>query len=267
MINDGINNVPENTIAVIYDDFLPGVNFERISNSVYKPGKKREWFDNHFYNCLPLIIGNQYGFVITAEYGFNAIWNGGNNQNDISITYIIPENLKNKRPILDACSHFGFGIITVATTFVLRTPIGINLMTINPPNHIIKNATVMTGVIESDNIRAPFTFNIRIHEPNVLTSFPAGTPLSGFIPIPRMFADQFELKDAEKVFGEEVFNEELEMFINHEAHRGLKNYGPEEIRGMDRDYFHGQDLLGNKFLEHQNANGKIKKSTTFPRDI
>ena len=78
MINQG-NNVPNNTIAVFTDPFV--VNLEskerdRLFNVIEKSPKKRDWFTPHFYKCLPLTIGNQYGFVIKSEFDFSFVWNG-----------------------------------------------------------------------------------------------------------------------------------------------------------------------------------------------
>lgn len=255
MINDGINNVPDKTIAVFTSPGQEDLNFNNIIENITKPPKKRDWFDSHFYNCLPLIIGNQYGFIFKLNYGFNVLWNGGDKPSDINVTWIIPDNVKTNNMMM--LSHFGHGIISLNFNAVLRTPPGINLMTINPPNYIIKNATVLTGVIESDNIRAPFTFNLRIHEPNVVTSFSANSPISAFIPIPRMFADQFELKDAKKIFKDEIINEELELYSIFENKRVQDNFNRV---GSDRNYFRGQDVAGNKFKEHQLPSGELKKN-------
>jgi hypothetical protein len=202
------------------------------------------------------MIGNQYGFIITLNYGVNVIWNGGDNKDDIDITYIIPDTLKVKN--ITTFSSFGNGIITTSLGSVLRTPPGINLMTINPPNYILKNVTVLTGVVESDNIRMPFTVNLRIHEPNIVTSFPAGTPIAAFIPIPRMFADQFELKNATDIFEDKIVQEELDVSNIADSAR---NERINSMLGPDRNYFRGLDILGNKFKEHQNAKGKLEKDT------
>lgn len=263
MINKKGINVPDKTIAVVFNDYLNGFTIDQIKKHITKPNKKREWFDKNFYNCLPLVIGNQYGFIVTADYGFNIIWNGGEKSSDMQITYIVPEDVQPKPILVRAISHFGHGVLTLEIPIVLRTPPGVNLMTINPPNYLIKNATVMTGVVESDNIRMPFTFNLRIHEKNVLTSFPAGTPLAAFIPIPRMFADQFELKYAEEIFGTDIYNDELQTLIDHTERRYIQH---NENLGPDRLYFSGQDIYGNKFTEHQNQNGELKKSTIFQQD-
>jgi hypothetical protein len=255
MINDGINDVPKNTIALFHNTPDKNLSSDEMLQNITKPPKKRDWFSSNFYNCLPLMIGNQYGFIVTLNYGVNIMWNGGDGKDDINVSYIIPDTLKEKDPT--TFSHFGNGILTVSLESVIRTPTGINLMTINPPNYILKNVTVLTGVVESDNLRMPFTINLRIHEPNIITSFPAGTPIAAFIPIPRMFADQFELRNATDIFEDKIVQEELEVSEMSHYTRDSQN---KNRLGPDRNYFRGLDILGNKFKEHQNANGKLEKN-------
>jgi len=251
MINQGID-VPDNTIAIFLDENL--VNWKRFNNIVKKPNKDRSWFDKHFYNCLPLRIGNQYGFVITSEYGFAVEWNGGNLREDMKV-YKAPTN-KLEEPAPHVVSHFGHGILTIAIPFIPRTPPGVNLMTIAPPNEIMKNCTVMNGVVETDNIRMPFTFNIKIHEPNIITEFPAGKPLAGFIPIPRYFADKFELKNAKDIFSKEIVEEENLANLAHLDKRS-KAVDPNNLNIIvEKDYLNGQDVYGNKFPDHQAPSGK-----------
>ena len=122
-------------------------------------------------------------------------------------------------------------------------------MTINPPNHIIPNITVLTGVVEADNLNNPFTFNLKIQMPNLKVFVPAGTPLAGFIPIPRYYADSFSLKSAEEVFDEETLNEHLQSLIDTVTHRrAVEDTLPNNI---GRLYFKGEDVYGNKFPDHQ----------------
>lgn len=259
MLNQG-NNVPENTIAVFLNhrnspeasidpwDLNP-LKWDEFNNIVKRPSKKRDWFDKYFYNCLPLTIGNQYGFVITADFSFSVIWDGSNTKEGLKVIYHFPkEDAENMLIEPLVISNFGHGIVTVLTPFVLRTPNKVNLMTINPPNEIIKNATVMTGVVETDNLRMPFTFNIKIHEPNVITTFEAGKPICGFIPIPRYFADNFELKNAVDIFDKQVIDEEVQALKDHTAKR-LDSSLP--VGYVEKDYMLGQDIYSNKFLDHQ----------------
>ena len=179
--------------------------------------------------------------MITANHGVDLLWDG----KDIQIDYHLGD-MKQEYPMPNIVSKFGSGIATINLPIVMRTPPGVNLMTINPPNHIIPNVTVMTGVVETDNIRAPFTFNIKLQIPGIKVHLPAGTPLAGFIPIPRYFSDKFEIKDANEIFDEAVVKEELEAIATEGSRRRLNNV-------LDRDYFKGRDIYGNEFPDHQKA--------------
>ena len=244
MINQGIN-VPDRTIAIFPSD----LGFNPIGQILDHSKKKRDWFTPHFYQCLPLTIGNQYGFTISSQFDIEFDWTGENTTD--AINFIWDEKNKNKInkmfPRID--SHFGSGIITINPPFTIRTPPGINVMTINPPNYIIPNITVMTGVIETDNLRRNFTFNLKIQMPNIRVKIPAGYPLAGFIPIQRNFADSFELKNAIDIFEEDLVNEEVQASIDDETLRTEVDILSKNK--LNRNYFKGQDVYGNKFLNHQ----------------
>ena len=249
MINEN-NSFSDKIITIFPHPFAESINSspERLFNIVKKPEKKRDWFSPHFYRCLPLTIGNQYGFIITNEFDFSFVWNGENSLDALTFEFNEGiEELDKKHSRIE--SRFGHGIITVSPPFFLKTPTGVNLMTINPPNHIVPNITVMTGVVESDNLSYPFTFNLKVQIPNIKVFIPAGTPLAGFIPIPRYYADSFSLKMAEEVFEENKIIEQLQTFVDTATHR-------EEIEsklsdGVGKLYMKGQDVYGNKFLDHQ----------------
>jgi hypothetical protein len=249
MINKN-SNASDKTITIFPHPFAEAINSsqERLFNIVKKPEKKRDWFSPHFYRCLPLTIGNQYGFIITNEFDFSFVWNGENSLDAVTFEFNEGiEELDKKHCRIE--SRFGHGIITISPPFFLKTPTGVNLMTMNPPNHIVPNITVMTGVVESDNLSYPFTFNLKVQIPNIKVFIPAGTPLAGFIPIPRYYADSFSLKIAEDVFEENKIIEQLQTFVDTATHR-------EEIEsnladGVGKLYMKGQDVYGNKFLDHQ----------------
>jgi hypothetical protein len=250
MINDGKNNVPEKTIALFMDrkDF-PTFTKNRVPNVLSKPSKKRSWFTPHFYRCLPLTIGNQYGFIVTTEFNFSFEWNGGDSNNDLFFNFDMPQEEVDKlSPSIG--THFGHGIITVNLPFTLRTPPGVNIMTINPPNYIIPNITPMTGVVETDNLRRNFTFNLKVQIPNIRVEVPKGAPIAAFIPIPRYFSDQFNLKFAEDIFTKEQIEEEIKAREDFLRHRN--EVEPTLPNKVGRFYFRGEDVYGNKFLDHQN---------------
>jgi hypothetical protein len=250
MINQG-NNVPDKTIAVFTNDFNTSWQHndkKRLFNIIDKPPKKRDWFTPHFYRCLPLSIGNQYGFVLKSEFDFSFIWNGEDDKDSVKFFFYEKEEVLNtKHPRIE--THFGHGIITIATPFSLRTPPGVNLMTINPPNYVIPNITVMTGVIETDNLRRDFAFNLKIQIPNIQVNVTKGSPIAAFIPIPRYYADSFKLKYAEDIFDQETIDEEtqaLEDILIHrqEVESTLKS-------NVGRHYLLGKDIYDNKFSDHQ----------------
>jgi len=248
MINQG-NDVPENTIAVF--DHTHDTEFDK-KNNLYKvlekPSRTREWFDPHFYKCLPLVIGNQQGFIVKAEYDFSFYWDGGDSPDSVHIyTYEPEEELNKKFPRIE--SLLGNGVISITPPFTLRTPPGVNLMTMNPPNHVIPNVTVMTGIVETDNVRRNFGFSLKVQMENIEVRVFAGTPLAAFIPIPRYYSDSFELKLAEDIFDEETINEEMQCMEDSLIYR--EKIEPELKHKVGRQYFNGEDVYGNKFLDHQ----------------
>jgi len=98
MINQGFN-VPDKTIAIFSDPLLTGfasTERDRIKNIIDKPSKKRDWFTPHFYRCLPLTIGNQYGFIIKSEFDFSFIWDGGDTEEAIKFIFNEKEEVLNK---------------------------------------------------------------------------------------------------------------------------------------------------------------------------
>lgn len=244
MINDGINNVPEKTIAIFqYPETSPIK--DRLSNIISKPDRKRDWFHPHFYRCLPLSVANQYGFVITSEYDFSVEWDGSDEPGGVKIE--VEGETSHLFPEIE--SGLGHGTVTFNPPFILRTPPGVNLLTMAPPNHILYNIMVMSGVVETDNLRRNFSFSIKLQIPGIKTFFPKGTPIAAFIPIPRYYADGFDLVMADELFSDEVLLEEEQAGIDASLKRTeLEGDMPNRV---GRDYFLGKDVYENKFNDHQ----------------
>lgn len=245
--------VPNNSIAI----FVPteySIDKNRLKNLIEKCPVERQWFTKHFYRCLPLSIANQYGYYIKSEWAFSVEWNGGNSVNDLDIKIDGDKDYIDKNLYPHISSHFGHGIFTVNMPFILRTPPNVNLLTINPPNIVLPNITVMSGAVETDNLRRDFTFNIKVQMPHMRVHFAAGSPLAAFIPIPRFYADSFDLKFAEEIFSEDAIIEELEAAKN--SHLKREFVESESKFGVGMDYYKGQDVYGNKFQNHQNLKSK-----------
>jgi hypothetical protein len=241
-LNDSGHEVPENIIVVVpqsldndgwYKEIIKPLNGE----------SKRDWFNSHFYYCLPLNIGNQYGFVINSLRDFSVIWDG--TDSDAQISFLNNEN-EEKQIIKNG---FGKGIITIQNRFSLKTPIGINLMTIQPPNLFIPGCAAMTGVVETDQIRRDFTFNLKITIPNTEIMIKKGDPVGAFIPIPRYFVDGFNLELVSDIFNKQLHINEISEMNNLSVERtGIDKERPHQ---SGRRYFNGIHTDDTKYADHQ----------------
>jgi len=237
--------IPERHLVTICEDR----RYEESVNLILDPlkgHKQRDWFKSHAYFCLPLVIGNQYGFAIRSLKEFSAIWNGNNSPNDTSVEIL---NHGDHPEYQSITSHFGMGVITVQNRFTLRTPPGVNLITINPPNYWIDGVHHMTGVVEADNLRRDFTFNLKLTRANFEVHVKKGELIGCVLPTPRHFVDSFHLKKGEALFAESAIEEER---------KAMRDFGQERAtedklkpRSNGRRYFKGEDVYGNSFDDHQ----------------
>lgn len=241
-INLNNNNVQDKDIVVV--PFV--INGNPYSDEIIEPlaGKiKRDWFTSHFYYCLPLNIGNQYGFLIKSAANFDVVWKGLDS--DAEITFL-DDSHHHKQTI---SSHFGHGIITFQNMFSLKTAPGINLMTIQPPNMFIPGCVAMTGVVEADQIRRDFTFNLKITVPNYKISIRKGDPIGAFIPVPRYFIDDFKISTIYETFDRETHEAEISDFM--ELGRQRENDDKEKPHESGRKYFNGEHAFGEPYTDHQ----------------
>lgn len=244
-INDPGYEVPENKILVVpFDSNGDGWYLDVIES--LKGKVKREWFTDHFYYCLPLNIGNQYGFIIKSQRDFDITWDGSlNNPVDVKIEFL-NEDGQDKQLIKGG---FGNGIVTIQNKFSLKTPPGINLMTIQPPNFFIPGCVSLTGVIECDQIKRDFTFNFKITVPNLKINIRKGDVLGAFIPIPRYFVDKFDVDLVTNYFSNEVYlNEIKELSMLGEERNSVDL---DKAHKAGRRYFNGINSDGSKYLDHQ----------------
>jgi hypothetical protein len=244
-INDPGFEVPENKILVIPNKLKGNGRYDEIIEPL-KGNPKRNWFNKHFYYCLPLMIGNQQGFVVKSLRDFDVYWDGRENQSeDIHITFLNDDNKDDQY----FKGGFSQGILTIQNSFSLKTPPGIGLMTIQPPNMYIPGTVAMTGVIETDQIRRDFTFNLKITMPNMVIKVRKGDPVGAFIPVQRRFIDNFEVDLVSNYFNNDVIdNEHLEeQKLNKEREMVDKN----KPNKSGRRYFNGIHSDGTKYPDHQ----------------
>lgn len=242
-INEDDNLVPDNQIIIVPHDKEKGSAYLDTVDSL-KNNPKRDWFTPHFYYCLPINIGNQYGFVIKSLYDFTLVWTGKAERESLYI--LIDEETTSKQSLV---SQFGSGILTIQNDFILRTPPGINIMTIQPPNMFIPGTCAMTGIIESDNLRRDFTFNLKVTVPNHKIIVKKGDALGAFIPIERGFVDKFSLEYFDTIFTEETIDKEL--LDGMELGRQRLNDDKDRPHESGRKYFNGEHANGEKYKDHQ----------------
>jgi len=243
-----IVKIPDNSIVAIADD--PKWQSQDYVDMVFESLKKktkRDWFNQHAYNCLPLIIGNQYGFVVKSLYTFDVTWNGGSEKKDVKVT--IDENTNETWNLQNISSHFGMGTITIQTNYQLRTPPGINLITTNPPNHFIDGIYHLTGVIETDNLRRDFTFNLRVTRPNCKIHIKKGDYIGCVMPYPRHFIDTYTIESADSVLTESEIREERKSAHQLGVERRTVDIHKKGRNG--KRYWSGCDYQDNKFEDHQ----------------
>lgn len=244
-INDPGFEVPDGKILVVpqLDDV------DSAHEQIIEPlaGKvKRDWFNEHFYYCLPINVGNQYGFVVKSVRDLEITWDGSNDKTgDLNINYLNDDN--------EGLQHFtdGFstGVLTIQNNFALKTPPGINLMTIQPPNMYIPGTIAMTGIVETDQIRRDFTFNMKVTIPDYKITIRKGDPVGAFIPIPRYFVDQFSVHNVTEFFDEELHANEVGDA--KELSRQRNEEDKEKPHESGRKYFRGEHAYGEKYSDHQ----------------
>lgn len=237
--------VPKNKLVIIPESNEFSNSNELIVQSL-KGNLKRDWFIKHAYFCLPLVIGNQYGFGIKSLKTFKVKWNGGETSSDVIVEILDKGDTPSHQSI---SSHFGMGTITIQNRFTFRTPPDINLMTINPPNQFIDGIHHMTGVVETDNLRRDFTFNLKITRPNTEIIINKGDLVGCVLPIPRHFVDKFELVNGYDIFTEDQIKEEQIAMRDFGIERSTEDI--KKPNGNGRRYFKGEDVYGCPFKDHQ----------------
>lgn len=241
-LNDPGYEVPENTVVVVPHS-PDNTGFYEEMLLPLKGESKRDWFNSHFYYCLPLTIGNQYGFAVKSGYSFEAYWPGG------EAPAVLTFDNSTDVPQQAVSTHFQNGIITFQNFFALKTPIGINLMTIQPPNMFIPGCVAMTGVVETDQIRRDFTFNLKITVPDYKIRVNKGDIVGAFIPIPRYFVDKFELALVSDLFDKEVHLNEIKESRTLGEERATVDKSKNHLAG--RRYFKGLHSDDTRYADHQ----------------
>lgn len=258
-INEPGFEVPENSIVYYPSKEVDCDNKEhshpqkdyKISD-VIEPliGKpNREWFTYPFSFCLPLSIANQYGFVVKAAHDISLYWTGGQ-----ANVHVESEGFHSIDSIQGYFNNFGSGVMSIENHFILRTPPQVNIMVMPAINSFIPDLYPLFGVVEADNLRRSFTFNLKVTVPNKKIYIKKGDWLASFIPIPRYFVENFELKDASKIYKKEVLENERKDIKKLTMERNTRvEHGGDvgKVNDSGRRYFKGIFADDTPFPDHQ----------------
>jgi hypothetical protein len=154
----------------------------RLFNStfaIHAAWRHREWMngtqDRFAYRCLPLLMANQAGWILTSGRTIVAQWNGGPAPDDLTV--VSPEA---EDP--PASSQFGHGILTWEIPFLFRTSPGYNLLARGPANWWKDGAIALEGLVETDWAVATFTMNWRLTRPGIEVQFEPDDPICMLVP-------------------------------------------------------------------------------------
>jgi hypothetical protein len=128
--------------------------------------QERAWMDatpsRFAYRCLPLTMANTTGWELRCPTGVTLQWNGGDKTSDLIVTQDEPSSWS------FASSHFGSGIVTFHTGWLLRTSQGVNLMAQGSPNEVKDGIQALSGLVETDWLPFPFTMNWKMTRPGLV---------------------------------------------------------------------------------------------------
>lgn len=249
-------DVPANTLLTISMNNT-GNDLAKELIQPLKGLKKRDWFVDHAYFCLPLSMMNQHGFIVRSLYDFSVYWNGSEDREDVIVRCWGSDEQQVQQYVT---SHFGMGTFTIQNPWIFRTPKGVNLMIMNPPNFFIDGIIHMSAIVETDQLRRDFTFNLKITRPNEWILIKKGTPIGYVLPYPRYFIDEYQLKHDEEILSKEHLENERKTATLHGRER--KEIDFKCSGGVGLRYMIGEDIYGNKFEDHQRS--LSNKNTSCP---
>lgn len=147
--------------------------------SIHPAPPRRAWMDEtddrFAYRCLPLVIANQAGWIVTAGSTVVATWDGSPEPSGVVV-----DSPDGGEP--PASGHFGHGILTWEVPFLLRTPPGYNLLVRGPANSWKDGAVPLEGLVETDWAVATFTVNWRLTRPRVRVRFEPDDAICMLVP-------------------------------------------------------------------------------------
>jgi hypothetical protein len=190
---------PEPAAAPAASLHLPPLGFKALRLIPYGWGEgwrlrpsppRRHWMDEQTraYQCLPLVIANQWGWQILCPTDVRVTWDGTPDLPGLRVE-VAPQYT----PAIK--SQFGSGIVTFSPPWLFRTPPGWDLYLKGPSNRWKPNCVPLEGVIETWWLNYTFTLNWKLLEPGTV-DFLQGESLGQLVPVPHATFDESSALEA-----------------------------------------------------------------------
>jgi hypothetical protein len=231
--------------------YLRALTTHIASPAPYPAPVHRDWMDSsrdRFANrCLPLLLGNQAGWLIPTTCTARVNWSGGRSQDSLSVA------TDDANSPVYPFSHFGHGVLTWSIPYLFQTPPGYNLLVRGPSNYSKDGVQALDAIVETDWFPATFTMNWIMTRPYHTVTFKHGEPICMLVPQRRG-----ELDNVSPTIGRLTDDPALERRYGrwHQSRSAfisaLRRGEREAVKkGWQRDYFLGRDIDGNDAPEHQ----------------
>lgn len=168
--------------------------FKTLNHLPIRPcSMKREWMDSfprrNPHRCNPMTVANSYGWEVYSPISFTAIWDGSMGQSSVSGISFRSKDDHNLLPK----HHFGNGILTWDTGFIIKTEFPYAMFVNSPSNTITKNVTPLSGIVETYWLPFTFTLNWKINDPGHPVIINKGDVLAQIFPVQINVFDDMEV--------------------------------------------------------------------------
>ena len=213
--------------------------------------------DRFAYRCLPLSIANATGWELVLDVGFRAYWSGGDRIGDLKVEPLEARDGDYLAHV--AGSHFGSGVLTFHTGYIMRTSPGWGLWARGAPNTLKDGIAPLDGLIETDWLPFPFTMNWVFTRPGMVEfqrgdvfCFVTPTPhhsLEAITPTIVPLASDPDLKDEYEGWSK----------ARTQFNADLAKGDPATVeQGWQRTYMHGRTLDSEKVAVKHASKRKMK---------
>jgi len=218
--------------------------------AIERASARREWMDHApkgaANRCLPLVIANQAGWVITCPVSFKATWDGSDsNMSGLKLEFQEKAELYGRQIL----SLFGMGIISFSLPWLFRTSEGVGMIVRGPTNSMKDHCAPLDGFVETDWAPYTFTMNWKITKRKTPVYFRKGEPVCLLQPYPIGMLEETEARAAPISSDPELHRTALAW--NERRNEEIQSNTGREKSVFSLDYVKGKTPGGGAAPEHR----------------